>query len=672
MMDPNAPRTETEAASGSGVFSRLLQSSADIVGSLGGKVSSLLNQQRPGGSLPIADEHSTSADLTRERELQSTRLQLRLLSRDGRFAEISEVAVTTNSDEIASLAVAELKYAETDEAVERMSSLGEGASRATIPAMRALIDLGEPGLAGAIFCRRIENGELLRLIIDGTVEASSVLDAAGRLEFEDSEANQLFEAVLQCLASKPLEQSKLFGKILGDPDPTGEKGVYAPNGINRQIKLNVISRLRQCHPLDEERFLWFATRSEDDVVAYQSTLRLIEIWQSNAGKVPFGFEPFPMLDINLLFYLCQLSASFQWREMSGVEELFKRHSDAYKKLKETDEKQDKEEYDRLDHFVTQTGEELYRITERRVNLLQPLLNKVSDALNLPYARLSSTDDPDLYAAYVVGKGQVEINRVVLLEDKPLSEEVMSSLLHEMLHMEQDTLRIRMMADDLGIQFGQHRHLLIPLWDRYSYTVGYAPDHIFLLGVLRVRADRPLTELQRRRAQRLMDASFEKNVVHKHNVVIGDRLNQVAESFNALLSGEHDGTLFSSLTEQNTLNALFQTGRVPALLLDEVNYCRQEIERIVATLNHPRMRKGKSESMVIAQELYNSKGNDEIVALVDRLKDLLLQVLDEEYNQLHGTIIKHQRGGYHEYEAYATGDRVEVIVKALRKGWYRVQ
>jgi hypothetical protein len=119
-----------------------------------------------------------------------------------------------------------------------------------------------------------------------------------------------------------------------------------------------------------------------------------------------------------------------------------------------------------------------------------------------------------------------------------------------------------------------------------------------------------------------------------------------------------------------LNKLFQNGRVPAIVFDEVNHCRLLIEQIVSS--DPRIQKSKVDAMTIAQELYDSGANSEIVELAERLKDLLLQVLDEEYNELRETLNKHQRGGYHEHEAYATGDRVEVIVKALRKGWYRLQ
>src|SRR5262249_23950987 len=133
---------------------------------------------------------------------QLIRLQLRILTTDGKFDEIAEMAAQSSDDEIVALAIAEFKNAEKDEVVELISSLAEGGSRATVPAINALLDFAEVSLAQSIFCRRIENGELLRLIIDGVVEPSSVLDVAAKLEFEDSEAMQLFEAVLQCLAGK--------------------------------------------------------------------------------------------------------------------------------------------------------------------------------------------------------------------------------------------------------------------------------------------------------------------------------------------------------------------------------------------------------------------------------------------------------------------------------------
>jgi hypothetical protein len=51
-----------------------------------------------------------------------------------------------------------------------------------------------------------------------------------------------------------------------------------------------------------------------------------------------------------------------------------------------------------------------------------------------------------------------------------------------------------------------------------------------------------------------------------------------------------------------------------------------------------------------------------------MKALLLQVLSEEDRRLQKQLSEIRRAGYHEAEAYTISDRVEVIVKALRKGW----
>jgi hypothetical protein len=355
-----------------------------------------------------------------------------------------------------------------------------------------------------------------------------------------------------------------------------------------------------------------------------------------------------------------------------VDTLYEQHSKAYKRLKTLNEREDRDEREQLQLEVDETGDELYRITERRVNLLQPLLNKVSDALGLPYARLASTDDRDICACYLIGRGSVKIYRGILLEDKPLSEELMSSLLHEMGHMEQDVLMIRMIADDLGIKFGQHRHLLMPLWDRYSHCIGYAPDHMFLLGVLRVRADRPLTEIQRRRAQRLFDSAYQKNVADERFDALADQVDQVAKSYNSLLAGDYDANLLQCFRDQGTLDKLFQQGRVPAILLEEVNKCRLRIEELVYSLVESGSGEKNVDVITLAQNFYNSKSNEEIVALVDRLKELLFQILDEEYDNLKIAMGDNRKAGYHEDEAYIISDRVEVIVKSLRKDWYRLE
>ena len=239
-------------------------------------------------------------------------------------------------------------------------------------------------------------------------------------------------------------------------------------------------------------------------------------------------------------------------------------------------------------------------------------------------------------------------------------------------MDQDVLMIRMIADDLGIKFGEHRRLLMPLWDRYSHCRGFAPDHMFLLGVLRTRADRPLTEIQRKRAQRLFDSAYQKNAADAEWSALADQLEQVAKSYNSLFAGDHDANLLQGFREQGMLDTLFRQGRVPAILLEEVNRCRARIEELVQSLIDSGSCEKKGDTITLAQNLYNSKSNDQIVHLVDRLKRLLLYVLDEEYDRLRTSMGNNRKGGYHEEEAYAIDDRAQVIVKALRKDWYRLQ
>ena len=49
--------------------------------------------------------------------------------------------------------------------------------------------------------------------------------------------------------------------------------------------------------------------------------------------------------------------------------------------------------------------------------------------------------------------------------------------------------------------------------------------------------------------------------------------------------------------------------------------------------------------------------------------MIMQVLNEEWRSLDRRNSDLRRAGYHEAEAYEISDRVEVIVKGIRQGWY---
>ena len=74
---------------------------------------------------------------------------------------------------------------------------------------------------------------------------------------------------------------------------------------------------------------------------------------------------------------------------------------------------------------------------------------------------------------------------------------------------------------------------------------------------------------------------------------------------------------------------------------------------------------------LAQRMLGEVELEPLAWVVERIKHLLAEVLKEEHKILRSRLSDIRRDGYHEEEAYVISDRAEVIVKALRQGWYRV-
>src|SRR5262249_19811993 len=326
-------------------------------------------------------------------------------------------------------------------------------------------------------------------------------------QFEESAIVGYFLHVWQSLAGNHIEQVKLLLEILGDPDPMGVRYVPEPKIIPCAIKLKAIELLRSAGARDYERGLCCATSDPDQPVAYQATLALMQFWQSSQGMIPQGLEPFQLLDTGLLYQLCQISACFQWHDGVATSKICEEFAEVLAEMGSVDPQTEQARYEylasRRDAYVKQLDE----LSERRVRSLQPLLNAITTALNLPYVK-TIAKDIDAQASYSVGMGMITLSRQVLLQDRPLTEDFMSTLIHELTHMEQDHLMICRIADDLDLKLGQHGKLLIALWTKYSDVVGYAPDHMFLLGVLRMRNDQRLTPAQRVRSERLLDSHLQ--------------------------------------------------------------------------------------------------------------------------------------------------------------------
>lgn len=615
--------------------------------------------------------------------LDSAKIQVRLLAKEGDLSSLRRIAESTDDSDLASFAVSFLvdKLGEQEEEVRAyLEHLAGTYSHACLPALISLFNTGSIEVAQPILLERLHKGEYFYLVQNKKARAILLLDVLGAVdEFANTQfCFENFPKVWHSLSERPQDQMYLLSEILGDLNPDGIRYLPDNNMIPQAVKLQALQLLNALKPANFERALWYATRDEDDEVAYAATMMATEYWQSEEGRIPASLEAFTMLNLNFLFYLCQQSSTFHWHGPAGIGELYCEWNQDMDELDKLDPAADPHRYTCLKNKAERVREQLVKITENRLNALQPLIDTITNSLRLPHARIRSTDAPGVAAAYLVGTGTVEFSKNVLLDDKPLTEEFMSSMLHELGHMEQDVLIIRMMADQIGLKYGQHGGQIKDLFERYSDVIGYVPDSIFLLEVLRLRRDIPLTEEELQRAKRLMESARNNVKSAEGNSKVSQRLEHLEESYLALSNGNYDWQILECLRDERSLNPLFESGHVPAILIEEVRTCRQKIDGLIGSLLNldpgamgVNFRRSliKKDSISIAKELFHSGIAGPLSPILERFRIVLCHMLQEELKRLDKRVSEIRRDGYHEAEAYTISDRVEVIVKALRKGWY---
>ncbi len=359
--------------------------------------------------------------------------------------------------------------------------------------------------------------------------------------------------------------------------------------VPQEIKLISISLLITCLPQSRLICLCFAAADTDVVVARLATTMLIDLWGSPEGCVPPDMQAFAMLNMSLLFHLCNMSAAFQWPTQVDFS-VYENEIDALQ-----------EELDALelphDTMLKKTielkmegiGKLVDNIIERRLRSLQNLVNHICGLLNLPNPQLDITQG-SFMAAYGIGRGRIKVTSKLFLDDEPLSIEMMSTLLHEIGHMEQDTLVIRLMCDDLCLIFGQHSKLLRPLLERYADAVGYAPDPMFLMAVLRLRDDKPLSQEDRVRAARLIDASYQTENGHHTGRLIEARMEHLERVAGGSSVGFVRTVSCSQLftADRRSIESLFKQGQIPAVVLDEIAECQIEFVKLSAQISQAKL------------------------------------------------------------------------------------
>jgi hypothetical protein len=624
------------------------------------------------------------------RARQSTKILVRLLAHQGRFGEVGRVAAGTDCEEIVNLCIMRLIDAEDDQ-VAIMQDLARGQSKAAALALFGLLNTGYTELAREIFVSRMQDGTLLHMVGTGLTTPFNLVALAGRLDFvgQTNYSRTYFDTIWNQARQSPQDLTRFLGELLGDPDPHGARCVPVHSeSVPQEIKLMALSLLTACSPRARERSLCFAASDPDEDVARLATTMLIDHWGSQSGCVPENMYFFAMLNMTMLFYLCNLSASFHWPCEIDFVAYSERIDCVEAQIEEAKSQRASATVLRnLENELDGVKKEVDAVVERRLRSLQTLVNTICGALNLPHPQLE-IGQGSFMAAYIIGRGRIKVTASLFVDEKPLSTDLMSTLLHEIGHMEQDMLVIRLIADDLGLIFGQHSKLLRPLMERYADTIGYAPDPMFLLGVLRLRNDVHLTAADRARALTLVDSAYKTENAHSVGKLIEARMEHLEKSEATLESGQCDRQLLSCLANTAAIQSLFKQGQIPAVVLEEIGDCQQEFVEVmydylqrtapdVVFVNSPNsalptaMIGGRRNDLVeIAQRIFG-RAPDGLLWIVERLRQLLIEVLKEESKVLRSRLSDVRREGYHEEEAYAISDRAEVIVNALRRDWYRV-
>lgn len=642
--------------------------------------------QAPGNSVtPRVEDHK------RDQIQKARRIELRVLLRRQDFEQVTTIALNTDDEELAAIAVNGLadcaNQATLGIRINCLMRLAHSYSLAACRALFAYRSLVDAKHAQEIFLKRMQQEHWQYMARNGLARADEFLLFSTLLDEElgTSLALPHFMSFWQALEGDQVKQLTLLGNILGDLEPLGLRYEHSPVAVAELVKLKAVTMADHFPPDQRERLLLYAVEEESDKVALAATQRLLQYWSSASGQKPPWLEPFAMLNLRLNFKLSAMAANFSWQKPVAEHYPgdapdptvdYKTALETVKAdLKKASIQLDTKEVQRLKQHLEKLQKQVHKLAESRIGALQNLVNQICAGMDIPSALVQTSDDSHWLASYCMGAGKILVGRDLFISEAPLSEGLMSSLLHELLHMEQDVQILRLICDDLGVIYGRHSRSLHDLMTKYAQVVGYEPDPLFLLSVLRMRDDRPLTPVQRARAQRLYKTSVETASNHARVQRLGAKLVKMQTARRSLEDGEKDAAVLSCLNDQKGLEALFQNGQIPEVVIDELNESRKDLFKILSQVSGQlsaaqKQSFNKKDKVELALSLIEDGVEKPFLPVIVRVKHVLQQVLNEEIRKLKRTLVKLTREGYHEDEAYYIFYRTKVIVKALRKGWYK--
>jgi hypothetical protein len=121
-----------------------------------------------------------------------------------------------------------------------------------------------------------------------------------------------------------------------------------------------------------------------------------------------------------------------------------------------------------------------------------------------------------------------------------------------------------------------------------------------------------------------------------------------------------------------VQTMFDCNCVPEVLVFELTKCREQLDDTVrmalaSGFFGPGVK--VKDTIGLAEDLFDSGRGEAIRQIAERVRNVIYQTIDEEYRHLLKSRSQFMRSGYQEAECYLISDRVEVVVKAMKKGWY---
>ncbi len=411
---------------------------------------------------PLLSRSSSQSSSQNPDQKPSIKDRIHELACTNDFDALLEIALSASDEEIASLAVMELSTEANSQCSAMLQELARGSSAAAILAVVALFKLGHVTEAVTIFQSRMVSGDLLFLVKNGKESAFHALNILGCMD-DDKGTQSLcrFSNILRGLNES--ERIHFLSRILGDPRPNGPRYEPAPNRIVPAVKLKAIDILLSNFIESEvQRPLLYAARDRDEEVSRKASEALLQIWRR---QQPQNFRcGSPVQDFNFIVRACLLARSAD------------RNIDA----------------------ETTSIEEVRKFAD-----------EICATLDLPKAQLSVSECNDRDGAYYPGRGVIEISQALLSKSAAMTDELTSTVLHEIQHLEQDVLVLKAMASHFQLTEDEKREFKcvsdreLDFWRAYSAWAGQTPELTFVQMMLNAACDQsPLSDEQHERAANL--------------------------------------------------------------------------------------------------------------------------------------------------------------------------